>query len=296
VTRTIELTGADVAFRCDDELGEGPVWEPGREALLWVDIIRKLVHVWHPGSGRHVAFATAESVGAVLPRREGGALAAIGQGFCLFDLESGAAEEILDLGLDDATLRLNDAKCDRAGRVWAGTMSETLSPGAATLYRLGADRSLRAVVPGVTVSNGTDWSPGDTEMYYVDTLQHGVDVFDFDAGSGDVARRRRLVDIPKDVGRPDGLTVDADGGIWVALCYGGALHRYTPAGELDTVVRLPVTMVTSCAFGGPDLRDLYVTTGLTTLGDAERAAQTLAGSVFCFTPGVSGLPATPSAA
>ena len=289
----IELGEGDVAFRCADELGEGPVWDERRDSLLWVDILRRRIHIWQPATGRHGELEADRPVGAVVPRASGGAVAALGQGFAHVDLDKGRIEPFADLGLDDPSIRMNDAKCDRRGRLWAGTMSETLAEGAGSLYRLDADGALTLVVPGVTVSNGLDWSPDNRTMYFIDTLRHGIDAFDFDDGSGAISNRRRLVDIDEREGLADGLTVDADGCVWVALCFGGAVRRYTPDGRLDATVRLPVTVATSCAFGGDGYRTLYVTTGRTTLTDDELRRQPLAGSVFRVEPDTHGLAPTP---
>ncbi len=289
----VTLGERDVAFRCEDELGEGPVWDARGGELLWVDIIRKKIHAWRPAAGRHREFTADQPVGAIVPRASGGAIAAIGQGFAYVDLDDGEIHPFADLGLTDPSIRMNDAKCDRQGRFWAGTMSETLAEGAGALYRLDTDGTLALVVPGVTVSNGLDWSPDNATMYFIDTLRHGVDAFAFDAATGSVSNRRRLIDIDERDGLPDGLTVDADGYIWVALCFGSEVRRYAPDGRLDAVVRLPVTMATSCTFGGEGYRTLYITTGRSALSDTDRARQPLAGSVFATTPGVEGLPPTP---
>ena len=291
--RSIDLGEGDVAFRCDDELGEGPVWDAGRRALLWVDIVRKRIHIWEPDARTHSELEVDRPVGAVVPRAAGGAVAALGQGFAYVDLDDGRIEQFLDLGLTDPSVRMNDAKCDRQGRFWAGTMSETLAEGAGSLYCLDTDGALSLVIPGVTVSNGLDWSPDNRTMYFIDTLRYGVDAFDFDAQTGSVSNRRRLISIPEPEGLADGLTVDGDGCIWVALCFGGAVRRYTPSGRLDATVRLPITMATSCTFGGNGYRTLYITTGRSALADEERRRQPLAGSVFSTEPGVDGLPPTP---
>jgi sugar lactone lactonase YvrE len=282
-----------VALRCDDELGEGPVWDERRNSLLWVDILRKKIHVWEPAAGTHRELEADQPVGAVAPRASGGAVAALGQGFAYVDLDNKSIDSFADLGLDDPSIRMNDAKCDRQGRFWAGTMSETLAKGAGSLYRLDADGVISVILPGVTVSNGLDWSPDNGTMYFIDTLRYGIDAFDFDAETGSISNRRRLVSIEEREGLADGLTVDGDGCIWVALCFGGVVRRYTPNGRLDATVRLPVTMATSCAFGGDGYRTLYITTGRTTLPDDERRRQPLAGSYFRVEPGVEGLPPTP---
>jgi len=179
--------------------------------------------------------------------------------------------------------RMNDGKCDPAGRFWAGTMSETDDPGAGSLYRLNLDRSVTKVVSGVTISNGLGWSPDATIMYYVDSLAHGLDGFDFSVDSGEVTARRRIAEIPEEVGLPDGITVDEQGYIWVALHSGGALHRYSPEGDLEARIELPVALVTSCAFGGPDYHDLYITTAVDPARD-----EPLAGSIFRYRAPVGG--------
>jgi sugar lactone lactonase YvrE len=291
--RSAVLGEGDVAYRCRDELGEGPVWDARSGALLWVDITRKTIHIWRPGTGAHRELTADATVGAVVPRSAGGAVAAIGQGFAYVDLDAGTIAPFADLGVADPSIRVNDAKCDRQGRFWAGTMSETLAEGAGSLYRLDPDGSLSLVVAGVTVSNGLDWSPDNETMYFIDTLRYGVDAFDFDAESGALSNRRRLITIDEQEGLADGLTVDSEGCIWVALCFGGAVRRYTPDGRLDATVGLPVTMATSCAFGGDDYRTLYITTGSSALPEEERERQPLAGSVFRTVPGVAGIPPTP---
>jgi sugar lactone lactonase YvrE len=291
--RSVDLAEGDVAFRAEDELGEGPVWDSRRRALLWVDIIRKKIHVWEPEAGTHRALDVDQPVGAIVPRAAGGAVAAVGQGFAYIDLDDGRIEQFADLGLADTSIRMNDAKCDRQGRFWAGTMSETLAECAGSLYRLDTDGALSLVVAGVTVSNGLDWSPDNGTMYFIDTMRYGVDAFDFDVETGSISKRRRLISIDEREGLADGLTVDSDGCIWVALCFGGVVRRYTPNGRLDATVRLPATMATSCTFGGDDYRTLYITTGRSALSDGERLRQSLAGSVFCTDPGVEGLPPTP---
>ena len=164
-------------------------------------------------------------------------------------------------------------------------MAETDEPGAGSLYRLDLDGSVARVVDGVTISNGLGWSPDSTTMYYVDSLAHSLDAFDFVVETGEVRQRRVLAEVPSAMGLPDGLTVDEQGYIWVALHSGGAVHRYSPDGRLDTRIELPVALVTSCTFAGPEYKDLYITTAV----DPERDEH-LAGSVFVHRPRVSGMP------
>jgi sugar lactone lactonase YvrE len=186
---------------------------------------------------------------------------------------------------------MNDGKCDAAGRFWAGTMAFDYRRGAGALYRLDPDGRVHTMVRDVTISNGLDWTDDGRRMYYIDTPTKSIDVFDFDLASGAIASRRSLVQVPDGQGFPDGMTLDAEGGIWVALFRGGVVRRYTPDGALDREIRLPVTQPTSCAFGGRDLRDLYITTAANTLSPEERARQPHAGGVFRCRPGVQGRPA-----
>jgi sugar lactone lactonase YvrE len=185
---------------------------------------------------------------------------------------------------------MNDGKCDRAGRFWAGTMAMKEGPGAGSLYRLDTDHSVHTMVTGVTISNGLCWSLDDKQMYYIDTPLGRVDVFDFDAPSGAIKNRRTLFEIPKENGAPDGMTIDEDGCLWVAHWGGGAVRRYTTKGVVDQTIELPASRVTSCMFGGSDLRDLYITTASIGLTPEQQREQPHAGGIFVSRTGVTGTP------
>jgi sugar lactone lactonase YvrE len=184
-------------------------------------------------------------------------------------------------------VRLNEGGCDPDGHFYCGSMATDESPQAGTFYRLDPDGSVQPVLDKVTISNGFDFSPDGRCAYYVDTPDQGIDIFDYSAGTG-LADRQRWVDVPDDAGRPDGLTVDAEGGVWLALMGGSAVHRYSASGVLDEVIALPVSQVTACTFGGADLDTLYVTTSQ--IG-ADTRAQPASGSLFAVQPGVRGRPA-----
>jgi len=282
----------EVALRTDAHLGEGPVWDGRTDTLVWVDILDGVVHRFDPSTGEDEATFVGQPVGAAVPRLGGGLLLALRDGFGLQEPD-GSVSLLAEVEAEMPMSRMNDGKCDPAGRLWAGTMDEDHAPGRGALYRLDHDRRVTRMVSEVTVSNGLAWSPDGATMYYVDTPTQGVDAFDFDLATGEVANRRRLITIPGEDGSPDGMTVDSDGCLWVALWGGFALRRYTPHGALEDVVPMPVSRVTSCAFGGADLRELYVTTARRALGSQELASQPLAGSLFRLRPGVAGLPATP---
>ena len=232
-------------------LGEGPVWDDQRQRLLWVDILPGLVHRFDSATGGDDVFRAGKPVGAVGLRREGGLVIAVEDGFALLDRGWQRVRQVAVIGHAGPRARFNDGKCDPAGRFLAGTMAYDLTPGAGSLYRLDPDRSVTRLLTGVTISNGLAWTGDGTTLYYIDSPTQGIDAFGYDLGTGRLANRRRLVEIPPDAGLPDGMTIDEDGCLWVALYGGSAVHRYTPAGKLDVMVSFPATNITCPVFGGP---------------------------------------------
>jgi sugar lactone lactonase YvrE len=286
-----QFTDVDLVLDAAAALGEGATWDPARARLIWIDIIPGRVHLFNPadGSDRHVDVG--QPVGAAVTCSDGRLLLALRDGFARLDPDSGALDVIARVEADRPDTRMNDGGCDAAGRFWAGTMAMDARPGQGTLYRLDPDGRVHTMVTPVGISNGLDWSLDGRTMYYIDSLASRIDRFDFDPAAGSIANRREFVIIDPADGLPDGLTVDAEGGIWVALWAGGAVRRYLPDGSLDRVVRLPVTHPTTCAFGGPDLGDLYITSATCELSDEERRRQPSAGGLFRHRPGVAGRPA-----
>ena len=271
-------------------LGEGPVWDPGRGELVWVDIERGLVHRRRSGEA-DVSLDVGQPVGCAVPRAGRGLALALRDGFALLPGAGGGRPRLVaPVEQQRSDTRMNDGACDSRGRLWAGTMSLLGDTRTAALYRLDADLTVTRVLPGLSISNGLGWSPDDRLMYHVDTPRRRIDVYEFDAMSGAIGGRRAAIAVAPEQGRPDGLAVDSEGGVWVALWGGGAVQRYSPEGQPDLRVELPVSQATSCCFGDADLATLYVTT-------AARGAEhePLAGSLFCCRPGVQGLPATPFA-
>ncbi|MCH0565215.1 SMP-30/gluconolactonase/LRE family protein [Streptomyces sp. MUM 2J] len=246
----------EVAVRAGASLGEGPTWDPATGRLLWVDILGSRVHTYDPSPGRRAVRTTGQHVGAAKPRAGGGLVLNLRDGVGLLDPD-GTFRWLHREPVPGR--RANDAAVAPDGSLWAGTMRYDEAPGGGTLSRLTADGAAGTVLGDVTVSNGTGWSPDGLLMYYIDSPTRRVDVFDR-RPDGRVTGRRPLAVIEEGAGFPDGLTVDADGCVWVALWDGGAVRRYTPGGRLDRTVALPAPRVTACAFGGPDLTDLYITT------------------------------------
>jgi sugar lactone lactonase YvrE len=281
----------EVALAAAAEVGEGPIWDASRSALLWVDIYRCEVHLFDPASGGDTVFGVGQPVGAVATTASGDLRLAVRDGFARLDVGSGEVRLVAPVEIALSDNLMNDGKCDRAGRFLAGTTSYSETPGAGALYRLNADLTVDTILADVTLSNGLDWSPDGTIMYYVDSRLQRIDMLDYDTAGG-VAGRRTFLEIPRDAGMPDGLTVDADGHVWVALWGGAAVRRYAPDGTLDRVLPLPVSFVTSCAFGGAQLDELYITTSSWEFDAARFEAEPEAGALFVARPGVAGLPPT----
>ena len=274
-------------------LAESPIWDAGTQTLLWVDIPAGDVHRFDPATGQDTATHVGVPVGAVATRHGGGLIIAAALGFATLDEVSGAVDWLWAGALGD---RMNDGKCDPAGRFLAGTLTYARDPGACALYRLDPDGAggprVSVLLDGVTLSNGLGWSPAGDLMYFADTPLERVDVMRYDPGAGEVSHRRTFVDLHDVPGRPDGLTVDSEGAVWIAMARGGAVRRYGPDGRLDRVIEFPVRLVTSVSFGGHRLGDLYVTTSRENLTESDLASQPLAGSVFVIpSTGVRGLPA-----
>ena len=278
---------------CHDLLGEGPWWDARTATLLWVDIDGRLLQRYDPLAGRTSARQLDGATSAVVARSAGGLALAMEDGVWVTETDAGVLRRLAAVEADDPLTRMNDAACDRAGRLWVGSMARDARPRAGALYRVDPDGSVERVLAGVSISNGIDWSPDDRLMYFVDSALRRVDVLDYDLATGRASGRRAFIELTDEAGLPDGLTVDAEGCLWVAMWDGWSVLRYSPAGALDRIVRLPVSRVTSCAFGGADLGDLYITSASAGLSDAERKDQPLAGDLFAVRPGVRGREATP---
>jgi sugar lactone lactonase YvrE len=289
-SRAPRVLAAELAVPAQCELAEGPVWDAARQRLLWVDIRPGRVHTLDPAAGTRGSFAVGSQVGAVGLTDGGGLVLALADGFAVCDSDGQHLTRLPGPATDPSAVRFNDGKPDPWGGFCAGTMRlhDDGQPG--SLYRLDPDGTVSEIVPGVGLSNGLDWTDDRRLFYYVDSPTGGVDLFDTDPDSGALSNRRRFIDIPAADGIPDGLTVDADGGIWLAVWGSSELRRYTPAGRLDTVVRLPASQVSSAAFGGPDLSVLYITTAREDFSPAQLAAEPHAGDIFLCIPGVTGRP------
>lgn len=276
-------------------LGEGARWDARRGELLRVDIVAG--HVYRDrvaDDGRLILVRTytlPDTVGAVAPVAgdEGWVLAA-GRGF-VYLRPDGSLRPLGEVAPPGT--RMNDAACDPQGRFWAGTLAHDHRPGGGSLYRLDRDGQAEEMLSGLTISNGLGWSPDGGTMYLTDTEPRVIRAFEFDGERGTISNPRTLIEVPEDVGSPDGLTVDADGDLWVALYGGGRIHRYSPGGALLEEVLVPAEQCTSCAFGGLELNRLYVTTATEDWSDEKRRADPAAGRVYWFGTDATGRPAAP---
>jgi sugar lactone lactonase YvrE len=280
----------ELAFDVRLELGEGPLWDDRTQRLLFVDIMRGHIHEFDPATGRDRIVNVGRPVGCIALTEKGDWIAAASDGFYRVDPRSGGVVRMVAIEAELRDNRMNDGYVDARGRFWAGTMGMGGAKEKGTLYRLDPDGRVRRMLGPVSISNGLDWSPDNGTFYYTDLALSRIDQFDFDLATGSIKNRRPFVDFPTEVGYPDGLIVDAEGFVWVALWEGGSLHRYAPDGRLDLIVAVPASQTTKCAFGGKDLQDLYVTSAWVGLDAAARAEQPHAGSLFRVRPGVRGKP------
>ena len=265
--------------------GEGPVWH--RDRLLYVDIEGRLVIEFDPASSREVRFDTGERVGAVIPREAGGLVIAGDNGFSFIDRDSKAVTPIADPEPDKKPdNRFNDGKCDPAGRFWAGTISTVKKTGDAALYMLDTKRRVHLKFPGLTNSNGLCWSEDTRTFFHIDTPTRKVRAFDFENSTGEISNGRVAIDTGHIDASPDGMAIDVAGNLWIAFCRGSAVVCFDPSTgrELERIP-LPVSGVTACAFGGPDLKTLFITTG-----QFKGLAEPDAGRLFAASPGIAGLP------
>jgi len=274
------------------QLGEGALWDARRRLLYWIDILAHELHLFEPAAREDRMFKLGQPVGTVVPRHAGGVMLALRDGFSALDLETEQLTFIADPEHHQPGNRFNDGKCDPAGRFWAGTMPMGDLQPTGSLYHLDPDGTVNRMLEGVSCSNGITWSRDRRTMYYIDTPTFRVDAFDYDERTGEIGNRRPAVAVPKELCYPDGSTMDAEDMLWIAHWGSSRVTRWDPRrGKLLGEIRLPVTQVTSVAFGGPHLDELYITTAAAGLDEAARAEQPDAGGLFRARPGVAGLPA-----
>ena len=271
-------------------LGESPIWSSSEQALYWVDARAPRIYRLDPSTSAVTSCDVASTVGCIAFRASGGLVAATADGVFAIDFASGAATLLAAADGEPATNRFNDGRCDRRGRLWSGTMSDASRDPLGSLYRIDADCSIHKMRGDIVVPNSIAFSPDDRTMYFADTYRLQILAYSFSIDDGAISSPRLVADLTNGRGRPDGSAVDADGCLWNAAYAGGRITRYTPRGEIDRVIELPVTQPTCCCFGGPTLDTLYVTSATQRLTSEALAAEPLAGGLFAISVGVCGLP------
>jgi sugar lactone lactonase YvrE len=278
--------------RSESEVGESPRWDVEAQAVYWLDIWSDpAVFRYHPATGDFRRWAPGLQVTGQARREGGGFVFATRTGLYTWDENAGENRFILDPEADNRPVRFNDGSADRMGRFWAGsTHADDQFRAEGSLYRMDASHSVRKMAGRLACSNGLGWSPDNRTMYVTAQFAYELLAFDFDLATGEIANRRSFAKVPEADGLPDGLTVDAEGGVWSAQWGGWRLTRYDPTGKIERVLKMPVPNPTSCVFGGPDLKDLYVTTAWLLLSNEERRAAPGSGDLFVVHTDIQGLP------
>jgi len=274
-------------------LGEGPVWDATEGRIIWVDILKGHIHQYYPNTKQHLIFKTGQLTGAVAVRKAGGFIAAQQNGFARIYPDNGISEIITDPEAHLPGNRFNDGKCDPAGRFWAGTMALSEKANEGSLYMLETDGSVSLKLKEVTCSNGLAWNSERRLMYFIDSPTLRVMAYKFEVKNGAISDEQVAIKFPDDAGYPDGMTIDTDGMLWIAFWNGWKIERWDPhTAQMLYRIELPVSLVTSCTFGGENMDDLYITSARTGLSTDELSRQPLAGALFVIKKcGHQGIPA-----
>jgi sugar lactone lactonase YvrE len=271
-------------------LGECPVWSVDEQALYWIDINAPSFNRFDPLTGANQTWPMPQSIGCFALRSRGGFVGALRDGIWIIGRDGKLERKIADAPYDPAYHRFNDGRADPHGRLWAGTMNEKRDAYTGQLYRFGPDLSLTAMIPDLMISNGLAWSPDRRTMYHADTVKREITAWDFDGESGAISNRRVMAQFIEERDRPDGAAVDREGCYWSAFYSGGKVVRLSPAGERLSEYPLPAMCPTMCAFGGPDLKTLYVTSARQRREPEELSRLPQSGGIFAMRVDVPGLP------
>jgi len=289
---TEEMNKVELVIDSKSKLGEGAIWNYKTGELIWVDILSEILNFYNPKTNFNKELFTGQLIGTVVPTESGQVLVALQNGIYKLDPETGTKKFIVNPEEKLPDNRFNDGKCDPAGRFWAGTMNTKGEEGAGSLYCLDNDSTIRKMIGNVSISNGIVWVLENSKMYYIDTPTQMVMAYDYNNETGEITNPETAVEIPKDMGSPDGMTVDEEGNIWVALWGGSAVGCWNPeTGELLRTIEVPAKNVTSCAFGDDDLETLYITTARTGTSNEDLKKFPKSGSLFKTKPGVKGMKA-----
>lgn len=287
---TLIVHQAELEFKTMAELGEGAIWNYQTQELFWVDIEGKTFNVYSPESNKNKTFSTSSRVGAVVPKSKKEVLVALEDGVHILDLDSGNTSLLTGMSQELKGKRLNDGKCDPAGRLWVGSMHFDQIEGEAKLYMIDEAGKYHIKKDSVTISNGIAWTSDKKTMYYIDTPTAQIKAYDYDDANGDITNERVVVEISNNLGFPDGMTIDAEDKLWVGMWNGNAVIRFDPiTGKILEKIEVPAHNITSCAFGGENLDTLYITTARVDMTDNELTKLPLSGSIFKVVPGAKGV-------
>src|SRR5690625_2123104 len=285
-------TEAELELKTDATLGEGHLWDEIKEVLYWVDIMSGKLFIYNPGTNSNSSYDVDEHIGAVALREKEGLVMALKTGFVFFDTSKEKMTKISDPESHLSNNRFNDGKCGPGGRFWAGTMAYDGSTGAGSLYCLKPDLSVDVKLSNVSCSNGLAWNQKQDKFFYIDTPTGNVYSFDYREGTGEISNQEVIKNIDESNGYPDGMTIDEEEYLWIALYGGSKIIRIHPiSGETVFKVHLPVPKVTSCTFGGANLDELYITTCRENMSKSELQKAPLSGSLFKAKLAFRGLPA-----
>jgi sugar lactone lactonase YvrE/predicted esterase len=281
---------ATLEFQIEASLGEGAIWDHQQQRLLWVDIEGKKIHQYNPESQENFTLEMPSRPGTIVPETSTTAVVALEDGIHRVNLNSSERTLISNMSADLKGSRLNDGKCDPSGRLWVGSMHFDQLKGRANLFKVNSDGSYQIQKDSVTISNGIVWTADKKTMYYIDTPTSQIKAYNFEDATGTISNERVVVEVPESLGFPDGMTIDAEGMLWVGMWNGNAVIRFDPAtGNINRKIQVPAHNVTSCAFGGENLDTLYITTARLDMTAEELKQYPLAGSLFKVVPGVKGV-------
>jgi sugar lactone lactonase YvrE len=283
----MQMKEIEVFSDCHDLLGESPRWHPNENRLYWVDIESGLVHSQATEGKTPENRKLSMKVGCLAFEKSGGFLLATSKGILSWNSDRSILTPLVDPEPGKSGARFNDGLVDANGRFWAGTMTET--DASSCLYRLDPDLSINKMVTGVTISNGIGWNKESTRMYFTDTMKHVIWLYDFNLLTGTLSNQRVFLEVDGP-GLPDGLAVDTDGNVWIALCGSGIIQVHDPAGVLLNEIHFPTKCITACTFGGTGLTELFVTSSRSLLESNDQLSDPLAGSVFRIATRSHGIP------
>jgi len=273
------------------QLGEGPCWDADAQTLYWINIYAGEVHAYSPGSGNDRVITINEPVGCLAPAKSEKLIFASQSGISLLNPKTGKHMLLVSPEPHLPGNRFNDGKCDPAGRFLAGTMDNAEVEASGSLYSLSPGGTIKTLLTGIRISNGLAWSPDYRTLYYIDTPIRKVMAYDYDLSTGDISQPRQAVYVPEEMGWPDGMTSDMDGNLWIAMWGGAKITKWDPlTGRLQQAIPLPALNVTSCAFGGEGLTDLYITSARKGMSKEQLARYPLTGGLFRLQAGVKGMP------